>query len=567
MNIYCVCGIAVRAAGDVFVINRCPGNRNMFAFRSCMDNILEVKKIDEMNYKIYMPTGTYAQTRLQQVFGVNVMEVDIFPSRADIDKSEGLCSKLGSHQLIKRDGNTVPAILNPDAFSLSWSVDDADNLLEMNDSSVVEMRPMHSSYLLCSCNYTLNGGDPINEAVCSKEKNIICDVFPTKSYQKNTCHAKRRRRSLQERLTYIPNNFVEHEDRKKRSANNDTKVFWTKDQAKAFCINYMNESAGYKACLGIPNVNPENAIANCVADIQLSKSTVWAASSREGLKALCFKELSQNNTFQTTTGNDGASVVNNILSITCPGECNQRGTCRNGTCICDDDYGAADCSINLNDPPVVNGINLDSGGLCDTRHCSEAIVEGDLFLDRTTLTCRMQRFEIPYQGKVKYLETVDVEADHNSISDVICPFPTHRKRRSVDPSFISGYKIAMSNNGKLFSQSHLMYILDSTCQNTMNVSGDIKFALKDGYCFINGRCISDGTQDGSNICNICKYKSDLFNWSKQISNPNCVEKSSKLWIIGVVIGCLAVFLSACIILVMYKKKSRMIGSLPPSYKE
>lgn len=95
------------------------------------------------------------------------------------------------------------------------SVDDADNLLEMNDSSVVEMRPMHSSYLLCSCNYTLNGGDPINEAVCSKEKNIICDVFPTKSYQKNTCHAKRRRRSLQERLTYIPNNFVEHEDRKK----------------------------------------------------------------------------------------------------------------------------------------------------------------------------------------------------------------------------------------------------------------------------------------------------------------------------------------------------------------
>ena len=65
-----------------------------------------------------------------------------------------------------------------------------------------------------------------------------------------------------------------------------------------------------------------------------------------------------------------------------------------GTCICYDDYGAADCSINLNDPPIVNGVNLDSGGLCDTRHCSEAIVEGDLFLDRSTLTCRMQRFEV-----------------------------------------------------------------------------------------------------------------------------------------------------------------------------
>lgn len=54
-----------------------------------------------------------------------------------------------------------------------------------------------------------------------------------------------------------------------RSTFNETKVFWTKDEAKSFCINYMNESAGYKACLGAPNVTPENAIADCVADIQV----------------------------------------------------------------------------------------------------------------------------------------------------------------------------------------------------------------------------------------------------------------------------------------------------------
>ena len=32
----------------------------------------------------------------------------------------------------------------------------------------------------------------------------------------------------------------------------------------------MNESAGYKACLGVPNIHPENAIADCFADIQVS---------------------------------------------------------------------------------------------------------------------------------------------------------------------------------------------------------------------------------------------------------------------------------------------------------
>ena len=36
----------------------------------------------------------------------------------------------------------------------------------------------------------------------------------------------------------------------------------------------------------------------------------------------------------------------------------------------------------------------------------------------------------------------------------------------------------MSNNGKKFSESHFVYILDSTCQDTMNLSGEIKFVLK-----------------------------------------------------------------------------------------
>ena len=48
------------------------------------------------------------------------MEVDIFPSRADIGKSEGLCSKLSSHKLIKRGGNEAPISGRPDEFSLSW---------------------------------------------------------------------------------------------------------------------------------------------------------------------------------------------------------------------------------------------------------------------------------------------------------------------------------------------------------------------------------------------------------------------------------------------------------------
>lgn len=47
-------------------------------------------------------------------------------------------------------------------------------------------------------------------------------------------------------------------------------MFWTKEEAQEFCIDYMNKSAGYKQCLGVPNVNPDHAIADCVADIQVN---------------------------------------------------------------------------------------------------------------------------------------------------------------------------------------------------------------------------------------------------------------------------------------------------------
>lgn len=65
--------------------------------------------------------------------------------------------------------------------------------------------------------------------------------------------------------------------------------------------------------------------------IKLTNSTSWATASREGLKALCFKELSQNNTFQESTEEkNGGSFVESIISVTCPSECHQRGICKNG---------------------------------------------------------------------------------------------------------------------------------------------------------------------------------------------------------------------------------------------
>ena len=85
----------------------------------------------------------------------------------------------------------------------------------MNDTDVMQLDSFQTQYLICTCDEEKAGNGIINEALCKKETNIICDVIPTKSYQKNTCHAKRMRRSLQTRVSYIPNNFVQHQNRKK----------------------------------------------------------------------------------------------------------------------------------------------------------------------------------------------------------------------------------------------------------------------------------------------------------------------------------------------------------------
>ena len=74
--------------------------------------------------------------------------------------------------------------------------------------------------------------------------------------------------------------------------------------------------------------------------------------------------------------------------------------CVLGTCDCDEGYGAKDCSMDLNKPPFVYGVNIDEGGLCDRRHCQKAVVEGFGFLDMETLKCSLSIFQVGNQESV-----------------------------------------------------------------------------------------------------------------------------------------------------------------------
>lgn len=88
-------------------------------------------------------------------------------------------------------------------------------------------------------------------------------------------------------------------------------------------------------------------------------------------------------------------------------------------------------------------------------------------------------FKVSKNGIFNFHESYLVSGAHNTISDIRCPLPNLRLRRSVDKNyFVFGYKIAVSNNAEDFSSTHFLYILDSVCQDTLNISGQLKFALK-----------------------------------------------------------------------------------------
>ena len=66
-------------------------------------------------------------------------------------------------------------------------------------------------------------------------------------------------------------------------------------------------------------------------------------------------------------------------------------------CKCDPGYIREDCSLKLDDPPVVYGVP--GNALCDTsqRLCQATEVIGDNFVDTSDLTCRVTSYGVSHK--------------------------------------------------------------------------------------------------------------------------------------------------------------------------
>uniref|UniRef100_A0A8W8J2H6 von Willebrand factor D and EGF domain-containing protein n=1 Tax=Magallana gigas TaxID=29159 RepID=A0A8W8J2H6_MAGGI len=520
---YCVCAVAVRAGADVFVIDRCPYKPVRIKYLSCKENLLDARKLYEKVYRIYFPSGTYVDASLEDYTGVQTINVYVYPSKSDHDRTGGLCGTLNGNMLddfMDRDGNLLR---NNEAFNQHWSLREAAFLGNMNEDQLNALPRWKNDAFYCTCPYKqVSGNKPKEIRECSEDTIVKCAKEDNPALNKNKCQIRNKRSAVKlfsykmfQRQDIKLSEFTDTEEINLSRMKREAEVNWTRERAREFCNNFIKQSQTYKACSRVPSVSPDSLIENCVLDIMMTNSTIWAAGSREALRTTCTKELSQNTTLKEVTEEGKPSIAEQVKKIACTNECSGHGICINGTCKCDEDFGAKDCSMDMNKPPVVYGVNIEEGGLCDKRTCQKALVEGYGFLDMDTLKCLLTGFHVT-ENKTVVGDVMEhmVQAEHDSIAEVFCPLGPARRRRSVPRGFVQGITLSVANNGRNFSTHHTIYVLDGVCQDTVNVSGDIQFTLRVGYCYISGKCYGDGSIHETEECVACNTEKSTTEWSK-----------------------------------------------------
>lgn len=93
-------------------------------------------------------------------------------------------------------------------------------------------------------------------------------------------------------------------------------------------------------------------ISQLTGDYTFAIGIVSMLTSECGYVAAINESSSKN---ESDNGGQGAdSIGNELAELLCPNDCAFNGDCVNGSCICNKDYTAEDCSISVNQKPSLS---------------------------------------------------------------------------------------------------------------------------------------------------------------------------------------------------------------------
>lgn len=184
-------------------------------------------------------------------------------------------------------------------------------------------------------------------------------------------------------------------------------------------------------------------------------------------------------------------------------------------------------------------------------------------------------FQASLSNEKVFFESRSTDATHNTLSNIDCEVPNDWKNITSVTSaalFVTGFTVSVSNDGRHFSAGQPLYILDSICQDTINIDGNLEFIIKvhvkteqlnvdhvcmswknimshlivqffcmkrfkllvlvfselmiygfsslqnlfqKSFCFIRGICVPNATVTGPNNCSVCISELNSFDWTVQ----------------------------------------------------
>ncbi|XP_071092745.1 von Willebrand factor D and EGF domain-containing protein-like [Haliotis cracherodii] len=472
----CTCGLAVRVGKTLFEISRCKTPIWIREYTRCgtEGEEVEVRRTGTNSYQIHLPTGGWIDVTIS----IDLLNVYFNPSVRDIGNSAGLCGDLSSdHQghFVKKDGSSTNDI---DVHFSSWRIETHSSSLFMHNA--INLKTKYTpNRKYCTCDQPENGTAQIT---CSAlTASTICSniyEFSTVKPAKCSVVGRKKRRAL-----------LRAPSRRKR----EVVRRWTESEAKAYCDNLYSRSATVDVCRDVPGVDVDRSKQECISDIMISGNTIFANMSIDSVRSPCIHEVAVNSTLQKKDPQKPSkpSVLETVLSRSCPGDCTGRGSCHFGKCVCVHDHGGPDCSVDLNRPPDL--YSAEDGGHCDltTSDCEELTVYGEVFTGSRNATCRIKKYKVTGNGVLEDMTMISTETRDEGMSEMVCLIRPHVRRQVLPTSdaghVVMAYEISVSNTGDIYSNDVAVMVYDSSC---VQIDENTKqWTIKEGFCVDQSRCI------------------------------------------------------------------------------
>ncbi|KAH9523928.1 hypothetical protein Btru_047521 [Bulinus truncatus] len=484
----CNCGVLVRRGKQIFRLTRCGPKRtteptlpplqvDMINDGPQNPDMTVIRYDDGKKYEILI-TGT----KVEVTIGKRYINIIIQASTYDLSRTEGLCGsfdKNATNDLIPMSSQVVTQ--NPDVFSLSWRVKPEDSMYGgyCNDDEDA----ITPSNQFCACSNISSCNNDVGMSSCQAGfKNILRGIDITAelhaSVLKSDCSNK-----FDYNTSYVP-----------QIPTWPTPSNYTQDKARTLCENYIQKSISGQACIG-QVLSPDEyrfLINGCVDDILILDSVEFLMSVVDNLNMRCLVKIQVDMRYwiiETHQVYINKSIIGNI----CPDNCNEKGNCSDGVCVCQKDYGGAACNIDLGRPPVITDLAEKRNCDLNVKHeCKpEFFIFGENFLNNISLTCHMRQLSLVNKTIKASDSVIKVAAKYISINKISC---------TVNISW--SYAIAISNDGYLTTNYSYYWLYNSSCV-TCTTNPD-RCTIKTDTCFIGNTCYMFDEPSPSNRSESCQ---------------------------------------------------------------